>query len=345
MSVARKNAVAAAQNSARRGLLRAIVQDRFGPPDTLRLVDTNRPEIGSGDVLLKVNAAAVNPWDWHMLRGDPRIARLMGGVGLTKPKARIAGIDVAGRVAEIGADVRDLRPGDEVFGFARGAFAEYAAADAALVVTKPASLSFEHAAALPMAAVTALHAIRDRGRVQSGQRVLVNGAAGGVGTFAVQIAAALGAEVTGVCSARNADLVRSIGATHVVDYGSADFAAGPVRYDVILDNVGNRTMRDLRRAATRTGTIIVNGGGSPGHLIGAVGSILRAVVVNLFARQRITMVPTAWSREDLLAVAELVEAVALRPVIDRSYPLVDTAEGLQYVEAGHARGKVVITVT
>ena len=201
-----------------------------------------------------MHAAAVNPYDWHMLRGDPRIARLMGGVGLTKPKARIAGVDVAGRVEDVGADVRDLRPGDEVFGFARGAFAEYAAADAALVVPKPAGLSFEQAAAIPMAAVTALHAIRDSGRVQSGQRVLVNGAAGGVGTFAVQIAAALGAEVTGVCSGRNVGLVRSIGAAHVVDYASEDFADGTVRYDVILDNIGNRTIRDLRRAATPTGT-------------------------------------------------------------------------------------------
>ena len=180
-------------------------------------------------MLVEVHAAAVNPYDWHMLRGDPRIARLMGGVGLTKPKARIAGVDVAGRVEAVGTDVHDLRPGDEVFGFARGAFAEYAAADAALLVPKPAGLSFEQAAALPMAAVTALHAIRDRGQVQPGQRVLVNGAAGGVGICAVQIAAALGAEVTGVCSARNVDLVRSIGAAHVVDYASADFADGSVR--------------------------------------------------------------------------------------------------------------------
>ena len=325
--------------------MKAMVQYRFGPPDTLQLVDAEKPEIGSGDVLLKVHAAAVNPYDWHMLRGDPRVARLMGGVGLTRPKSRIAGVDVAGRVQDVGADVQGLRPGDEVFGFARGAFAEFATADAALVVPKPTALSFEQAAALPMAAVTALHAIRDRGRVQPWQRVLVNGAAGGVGTFAVQIAAVLGAEVTGVCSARNTDMVRSLGATHVVDYASADFADGPVRYDVILDNVGNRTLRDLRRAITRTGMVIVNGGGSPGHVIGAVGSILRAAIVNLFVRQQITFVPTTQSGEDLLAVAELAEAGTLRSVIDRTYPLADTAAGLRYVEAGHARGKVVITVT
>ena len=279
-----------------------------------------------------------------MLRGDPRVARLMGGVGLTKPKARIAGVDVAGRVHDVGADVHGLRPGDEVFGFARGAFAEFAAADAALVVPKPAALSFEQVAALPMAAVTALHAIRDRGHVQPGQRVLVNGAAGGVGTFAVQIAAALGAEVTGVCSARNADMVRSLGATHVVDYASDDFTDGTIRFDLILDNVGNRSIRDLRRATTPTGIVIVNGGGSPGHIIGAVGSILRAAIVNLFVRQQITMVPTTWSREDLLAVTELVDTGTLRPVIDRTYPLADAAAGLRHVEAGHARGKVVITV-
>ncbi|HEY5881006.1 MAG TPA: NAD(P)-dependent alcohol dehydrogenase [Nakamurella sp.] len=346
MSVSRRNAIAGGESTATRpGPMTAIVQDHFGPPDTLRLVDADKPEIGSGEVLLKVHAAAVNPYDWHMVRGDPQIARLMGGVGVIRPKTRIAGVDVAGRVAEVGADVPDLRPGDEVFGFARGAFAEYATADAALVAPKPPGLSFEQAAAMPMAAVTALHAIRDRGRVQPGQRVLVNGAAGGVGTFAVQIAAALGAEVTGVCSARNADLVRSIGAAHIVDYASEDFADPPARFDVILDNVGNRTIRDLRRAVTPSGTVIVNGGGSPGHIIGAVGSILRAATVNLFVRQRITMVPTAWSRADLLAVAELVEAGTLRSVIDRSYPLAETVEGLRYVEAGHARGKVVIAVS
>ena len=347
MSVARRNAIAAAEaGSARGDLMKAIVQDRFGPPDTLQLADTEKPEIGSGEVLLTVHAAAVNPYDWHMLRGDPRIARLMGGVGLTRPKTRIAGVDVAGRVQDVGADVHGLRPGDEVFGFARGAFAEYATADAALVVPKPAGLSFEQAAAIPIAAVTALHAIRDRGHVQPGQRVLVNGAAGGVGPFAVQIAAALGAEVTGVCSTRNIDMVRSIGATHVVDYASEDFTDETIRYDVVLDNVGNRSIRDLRRAATPTGIVIVNGGGSPGHLIGAVGSTLRAaIVVNLFVRQQITMVPTTWSRDDLLAVSELVDTGTLRPVIDRTYPLADTATGLQHVEAGHARGKVVITVT
>ncbi len=346
MSIAKENAGPADQaDDARGDLMEAVVQDRFGPPHTMQLLSVDRPEIGAGEVFLKVHAAAINPYDWHMVRGDPRVARLMGGVGLTKPKARIAGVDVAGRILDVGADVHGLRPGDEIFGFARGAFAEYAIADAALVIPKPACLSFEQAAAMPMAAVTALHAIRDRGKVQSGQRVLINGAAGGVGTFAVQMAVALGAEVTGVCSARNTDMVRNIGATHVIDYGSEDFADGTRQYDVILDNIGNRSIRDLRRAATPTGIVIINGGGSPGHIIGAVGSILRGAIVNLFARQQITMIPTSWSQDDLITVADMVSTGALRPIIDRTYPLADTAAGLQHVEAGHARGKVVITVT
>jgi NADPH:quinone reductase-like Zn-dependent oxidoreductase len=345
MSIAKKDAVATVETvGAQTVLMKAIAQERFGPPESLHLIDTEIPEIGIGEVLLKVHAAAVNPYDWHMLRGDPRIARLMG-IGLTRPKARIAGVDVAGRVEAVGADVHGLQRGDEVFGTCRGAFAEYAVADAALIVPKPAGLSFEQAAALPMAAVTALHAIRDVGHVQPGQRVLVIGAGGGVGTFAVQIAVALGADVTGVCSGRNVDLVRSLGASHVVDYSSEDFVDGPGRFDVILDNVGNRSVRDLRRAVTPTGTVILNGGGSPGRIIGAVGGLLRAAVINLFVSQKITFVPTTQSRDDLLAVAELVESGALRPVIERTFPLVDTAAALKYVEAGHARGKVVIAVT
>ncbi len=223
--------------------MKAIVQERFGPPDVLQLVDTDPPEIGAGDVLVRVHAAALNPYDWHIMRGDPLIARLMGEVGLTKPKARVAGVDAAGRVEAAGANVRGLRHGDEVLGFCRGAFAEYARAGADTVVPKPVSLTFEQAAAVPMAGATALRGIRDVGAVRAGHRVLVNGAAGGVGTYAVQIAAALGAEVTGVCSTRNAGLVRSIGAAHVIDYTTEDFTDGRARYDVILDNVGNRPLQ------------------------------------------------------------------------------------------------------
>ncbi|HEV8562320.1 MAG TPA: NAD(P)-dependent alcohol dehydrogenase [Actinophytocola sp.] len=323
--------------------MKAIVQERFGPPDVLRLADIDVPEAGADDVLIRVHAAALNPYDWHMLRGDPLIARLMG-MGLTRPKARVAGIDAAGRVEAVGANVRGLRPGDEVLGFCPGAFAEYARAEADKVVHKPASLTFEQAAAVPMAALTALQAIRDVGKVEAGHRVLVNGAAGGVGTYAVQIATALGAEVTGVCSTRNVELVRSIGAAHVIDYTTEDFTDGRAHYDVILDNVGNRPLNRLRRALTPTGTLVLNGGGSPGRMVGAVGSFLRAVVVNGFVRQRLRPFLAKQKRDDLLTLTGLIEDGKLKPVLDRTYPLADTVEGVRRVEQGHTRGKVVLTV-
>jgi NADPH:quinone reductase-like Zn-dependent oxidoreductase len=325
--------------------MKAIVQERFGPPDVLRLVDADVPEIGADDVLVRVHAAALNPYDWHMLRGDPRIARLMGGVGLRRPKARVAGIDAAGRVEAVGANVRGLRPGDEVLGFCPGAFAEYARARADRVVGKPAALTFEQAAAVPMAGVTALQGIRDVGQVRAGHRVLVNGAGGGIGTYAVQIATELGAEVTGVCSGGNVELVRSIGAAHVIDYTAADFTDGRVRYDVILDNVGNRSLSRLRRALTPTGILVLNGGGSPGRVVGAVGALLRAVAVNVVVRQRLRPLLGKQDREDLLTLTGLISDGKLTPVLGRTYPLADTAEGLRHVEQGHARGKVVITVT
>ena len=329
--------------------MKAIVQERFGPPDTLRLVDTDRPEAGADQVLVRVHAAALNPYDWHMLRGDPYVARLMGGVGLLRPKSRVAGIDAAGQVEAVGPGVSALRPGDEVLGFCPGSFAEYARTAADLLVPKPARLTFEEAAAVPMAAVTALRGIRTVGRVQAGQRVLVNGAAGGVGTFGVQIAAALDAEVTGVCSTRNVDLVRSLGATHVVDHTREDFTDGRVRYDVILDNVGNHPLSRVRQALTPTGILVANGGGSPGHLFGAVGSLLQVAAVNAFVGQRLRAIlpaaPAGPTHEDLLAVTALIEAGKLTPVVDRAHPLADTAEGLRHVERGHARGKAVITVT
>ena len=324
--------------------MKAIVQERFGPPDILQLVDIDWPEMGADDVLVRVHAAALNPYDWHMLRGDPYIARLMGGVGLTKPKNGVAGIDAAGRVEAIGANVRGLRPGDEVLGFCPGAFAEYARAEADKVVPKPTGLTFEQAAAVPMAASTALRGIRDVGEVRAGHRVLVNGAAGGVGTYAVQIAAVLGAEVTGVCSTGNVDLVRSIGAEHVVDYTGEDFTDKQARYDVIIDNVGNQPLSRLRRALTSTGILVLNAGGSPGRVVGAVGSILRAVAVNAFVRQRLRLLPTRQNREELLTLTGLIEDRKLTPIVDRTYPLAETAEGLRHVERGHARGKVVISM-
>jgi NADPH:quinone reductase-like Zn-dependent oxidoreductase len=327
--------------------MKAIVQERFGSPDVLQFVDTDLPEIGPDDVLVRVHAAALNPYDWHMLRGDPYVARFMGEVGLTKPrhKHRIAGVDGAGTVEAVGANVHGLQPGDEVLGWFQGSFAEYARAAADRVVLKPARLSFEQAAAVTMAGETALRAIRDVGQVRAGHRVLINGAAGGVGSFAVQIAAALGAEVTGVCSTRNVELVRSIGAAHVIDYTKDDFTDGRTQYDVVHDNVGNQPLRRLRRALTPTGTLVSNAGGSPGHLFGPIAGILRVVVVNGLVRQRLRPLLDTWTREHLLSVTELVEAGKLTPVVGRTYSLADTAAGVRYVEAGHARGKVVITVT
>ena len=323
--------------------MRAIVQDRFGPPDVLQLADTGLPEVGADDVLVRVHAAALNPADWHILRGDPLVARLMG-VGLTKPKARVAGIDAAGVVETAGANVRGLRNGEEVLGFCRGAFAEYACAAADMVVPKPAKLSFEQAAAVPVAATTALRGIRDVGQVKAGQQVLVNGAGGGVGTYAVQIAAALGAEVTGVCSTRNVELVRSLGAAHVVDYTREDFTGGRSQYDVILDNVSDLPLTRLRRALAPKGILVLNGGGSPGHVFGPVAGILRAVVANAFVSQRLRPLPSRQNQAELLAVTGLIEAGKLMPVVNRTYPLADTVEGLRTVEEGHTRGKIVVTV-
>jgi NADPH:quinone reductase-like Zn-dependent oxidoreductase len=323
--------------------VKAIVQDRFGPPDVLQLADTDMPEAGAGEVLVRVHAAALNPADWHILRGDPLVARLMG-VGLIKPKARVAGIDAAGVVEAVGANVRELRNGDEVLGFCRGAFAEHTCAAADMVVRKPGSLSFEQAAAVPIAATTALRGIRDVGEVKAGQRVLVNGAGGGVGTYAVQIAAALGAEVTGVCSTRNLELVRSIGASHVIDYTTEDFTDGRTHYDLILDNVSSLPLTRLRRALTPKGTLVINGGGSPGHVFGPIAGMLQAVVASTLVSQRLRPLPSRQNQEELLAVTGLIEDGKLTPVVDRTYPLAETAEGLRYLEQGHARGKAVVTV-
>src|SRR5258707_8402331 len=242
-------------------VMKAVVQDRFGPPDVLQLTDTDMPEVGASDVLVRVHAAALNPADWHILRGDPLVARLMG-VGLTRPKARVAGIDAAGVVAAVGANVRGLRAGDAVLGFCRGAFAEYACAAADKVVAKPAGLTFDQAAAVPVAATTALRGIRDVGEAQAGQRVLVNGAGGGVGTFAVQIAAALGAEITGVCSTRNVELVRSIGATHVIDYTTEDFTGGGAPDEGILGNVSRPPLAPVRGGPPPQGPPVVHRGGA-----------------------------------------------------------------------------------
>ncbi|WP_165683549.1 NAD(P)-dependent alcohol dehydrogenase [Streptomyces sp. KO7888] len=328
--------------------MKAVVQERFGPPDSLRLCDVDPPRAGAGQVLVRVRAAAVNPYDWHMLRGDPYVARLSGGMGLVRPKHRVAGIDAAGVVECAGPDVRGFGPGDPVLGFCPGAFAEYACTDARLLVPGPAGLTFEQAAAVPMGAVTALRGIRTVGRVRSGQRVLVNGAGGGVGTFAVQIAAALDAEVTGVCSARNTGLVRSLGAARVLDYAREDFTDGRERYDVILDNVGNHPLGRLRRVLGPAGVLVANGGGSPGRVFGAAGAMVKVAAVNAVTRHRLRpilpAVPDGPAHEDLLAVTALVEAGQVTPVVGRTFTLAGAAEAVRHVEEGHARGRTVITV-
>ncbi|MFJ2949041.1 NAD(P)-dependent alcohol dehydrogenase [Streptomyces sp. NPDC087226] len=328
--------------------MKAMVQDRFGPPDTLKPADVDRPEPGTGQVLVRVYAASVNPYDWHMLRGDPYAARLTGGVGLTRPKCRVAGIDAAGRVEATGPGVDGLRPGDEVLGFCPGAFAEYAVTAADLLVPKPANLTFAQAAAVPMGAVTALRGIRTVGGVRAGQRVLINGAGGGVGTFAVQLAAAADAEVTAVCGTRNTGLVRSLGAAHVIDYTREDFTASGPRYDVVLDNVGNRPTRLLRRVLTPTGTLVANGGGSPGHVFGPMASMPRLMATGLFTRHRLRVIlpaaPSGPTHKDLLTVTSLIASGHLTPVTGRTYPLREAGAALREVEGGHARGKIVLTV-
>jgi NADPH:quinone reductase-like Zn-dependent oxidoreductase len=324
--------------------MKAIVQERFGPPDVLRLVDTDLPEVGAGDVLVRVHAAALNPYDWHIMRGDPLVARLMGGVGLTRPKARVAGVDAAGRVEAVGANVRGLRPGDEVLGFCPGAFAEYARAEADKVVPKPVSLTFEQAAAVPMAGATALRGSGMWVRCGPGTGCWSTGPPAGVGTYAVQIAAALGAEVTGVCSTRNVELVRSIGAAHVVDYTTEDFTDGRARLrrdprqrlqpaaEPAAPGIDpDRDPRAQRRRLTRP-----RGRGGGLHCSGGRGQRSRAGAAPTGPHEQ--------KRENLLTLTGLIEAGKLTPVLDRTYPLADTAEGLRHLEQGHARGKVVITV-
>jgi NADPH:quinone reductase-like Zn-dependent oxidoreductase len=324
--------------------MKAIVQYRYGPPDVLELKDVAKPAPGDNDVLVRVHAAAVNALDWHYMRGDPYVARL--SMGLRRPKVRIRGRDFAGRVEAVGRGIERFRPGDEVFGEADGAFAEYVSAADGVVEPKPANLTFEQAAAVPVAGNTALMGLRDVARVQPGQRVLINGASGGVGTFAVQIAKSLGAEVSGVCSARNADLVRSIGADHVVDYASEDFSRNGQRYDVVFDLVGNRSLTDSRRALTPDGTLVLSGGGvsEGGSFVGPMALFIKGQLLSRFVGHRLLSLTEKPSRENLAALGELIESGAVTPVVDRTYSLSDVPEAIRYLEVEHARAKVVITV-
>ncbi|MEU3910192.1 NAD(P)-dependent alcohol dehydrogenase [Streptomyces sp. NPDC029721] len=323
--------------------MKAIVQDRYGSSDVLEFKELDRPAPRDGEVLVRVRAASVNARDWHVMRGDPYVARL--AFGLTRPRQPIQGTDFAGVVEAVGRGVAGLRPGDEVFGEAGGAFAEYVCAPQDAVGPKPAGLTFEQAAAVPLAGNTALMGLRDLGRLRPGQHVLVNGASGGVGTFAVQIAKALGAEVTGVCSTRNVDLVRSLGADHVVDYRQEDFTRTGLRYDLVLDLVGNRTLADLRRALTPGGAVVLSGGGvsEGGSLFGPMGLIIRGKLMSRLGRGRIHVLTAKPSADNLAALRELVERGALAPAVDRTYPLSEGAEAVRYLEMEHASAKVVIT--
>jgi len=320
--------------------MKAIVQDRYGSAEVLGRQDIGKPEIAENEVLVRVHAASIHVGDWILMTGEPFVMRL--GTGLSKPKNRIPGTDIAGTVEAVGAQVHTFRPGDEVFGWCTGAFAEYASAPQDQLVAKPANLTFEEAAAVGVSATAALQLLRDDGKVQPRQKVLINGASGGVGTFAVQIAKALGAEVTGVCSARNADIVRSIGADHVIDYASEDFRQGTERYDLILDNIGDHSMADTRRALTPTGMLISNGGG---HAAGKLGRVIRGAFASMFVRQQARPSVKTQNRADLVALKALAEAGKVTPVIGGSYPLKETAEAIRQVATGHARGTLVIAVS
>ncbi|SCF05209.1 NADPH:quinone reductase [Micromonospora coriariae] len=327
--------------------MKAIVQDRYGPPETLTLAEVDAPAPAADEVLVRVEAAALNAYDWHAMRGDPRMARL--AMGRSKPRARIRGRDFAGRVEAVGKQVRQLRPGDAVFGDlgdANGAFAEYVCVRETLVAPMPANLTPQQAAALPLAGITALMGLSEVGQVEPGHHVLINGASGGVGTLAVQLAKVLGAAVTGVCSTRNVDLVRSLGADHVVDYTRDDFARDSRRYDVVFDLVGNRSLTALRRVLTPTGTLVLSGGGvyGGGSLIGPVKLIARGRLLAPFVRHRIVILTAAPSRQHLDTLRAHAETGRLTPVIDRTYPLHEVPEAMRYLEGEHARAKVVITV-
>jgi NADPH:quinone reductase-like Zn-dependent oxidoreductase len=324
--------------------MKAIVQDTYGPPDVLQLRDVDRPAVAEDGVLLRVEAAGVDPGVWHLMTGLPYMVRLMG-FGLRRPKVPIRGRDVAGRVEAVGKNVTRFHPGDKVFGTCEGSFAEYVCARPDRLAPRPANLTPVQAAAVPISGVTALQAIRDAGKVQPGQKVLVIGAAGGVGTFAVQLANAFGAAVTGVCSTAKVDLVRSIGADQVIDHTRDDFADGTQSYDLVIDTAGNRPLSQLRRALSPRGTLVIVGGEGGGRWLGGFDrQILRAPVVSLFVGQTLRALKAKEGTADLQLLAELIEAGKVTPVIDRTYPLSQAPEAIRYVSRGFALGKVVITM-
>jgi NADPH:quinone reductase-like Zn-dependent oxidoreductase len=321
--------------------MKAIVQDRYGKPEAvLGLQEIAKPAVKDGEVLVRVHAASIHVGDWLVVTGVPYIARPAYG----KPKGRVPGTDVAGTVEAVGNGVTALRPGDEVFGWCTGAFAEYASAPADHFVPKPANLTFQQAAAVGVSASTALQLLRDQGKIKPGQKVLINGASGGIGTFAVQIAKAFGAEVTGVCSTRNVEMVRSIGADHVIDYTREDFTRNGHRFDFILDNVANHSLSDTRRVLTPSGKLQSNNGTSGGRWFGTIGTVLKSATVSMFDRRQLGPAIKFANRADLLVLKELIEAGKITPVIDATYALSDTGKALAHVGEGHARGTVVISV-
>jgi NADPH:quinone reductase-like Zn-dependent oxidoreductase len=322
--------------------MKAIVQDRYGPADVLYLQEIDTPEIGDGDVLVRVRAAGVHIGDWHLMTGLPYLMRIMG-FGFRAPKARVRGIDVAGSVEAVGRTVTRFRAGDEVFGTSNGAFAEYACARADTLAPKPANLTFEQAAAIPTSASTALQALRDAGRIERGQKVLIVGASGGVGMFAVQIAKAFGADVTGVSSTAKVDMVRSIGADHVIDYTREDFTRSGPRYDLIVDLGGNRSLSQLRRALRPRGTLVLVGGEGGDRWIG-IGRSLQALAVSPFVGHTLRPLSSKPNTAHLQFLTGLIQAGKVMPVLDRTYPLSEVPDAIRYLHEGRARGKIVIDV-
>jgi NADPH:quinone reductase-like Zn-dependent oxidoreductase len=325
--------------------MRAVVQDGYGdePDDVFRVASIDRPAIGDDEVLVRVHAAGLDRGTWHVMAGRPLLMRGMG-FGFRRPKNPVPGLDVAGVVEQVGSSVTRFATGDEVFGIARGSFAEYAAAKEAKLARKPASLTFEQAAAVPVSASTALQAVRDAAQVEPGQCVLVIGASGGVGTYAVQLATRLGAEVTGVCSAAKADLVRSLGAHEVLDYRTQDFADGSRRYDVILDIAGNTPLPRLRRALTPRGALVVVGGEEGGRLTGGFGRSLRAPLLSVFVRQRLRMLVAKERAADLEALTPLLESGEIAPALDRTFPLGHVSAAMRHLMTGQVRGKIALTI-
>lgn len=324
-----------------RNTMKAIVHHRYGSPDVLELQEVNRPVLTDDRVLVRVEAASVNPIDRYAMRG-PLISRVTGD-GLLRPKRETIGFDFAGRVEEIGAKVTQFQPGDEVFGVGPGTFAEYVCAREDRIVTKPAKVTFEQAAAIPVAAITALQALRDWGKIRSGQKVLINGASGGVGTFAVQIAKAYGTEVTAVCSTRNIDQAKSLGADHVIDYTLEDFVQSGQRYDLMLDNAGNRSLSDCRRLLVPNGILVLNGA-PKGRLIGFFARLIKGLFLSRLSSQKVVFHIAKINTGDLNVLKELMESGKVTPVIDRRYTLSETPDAIRYLEEGHARAKIVITL-